>query len=82
MENRPFFDPYSQFGPNTVSNVPPAYIPPMPNNDYLGPVITPKEFYEQQASYYRYLTSMMDYTMKSREYEKTVHPEKNKNNMN
>lgn len=76
--NRNFFDPYSNFGV-TPSNVPPAYIPPVPNGEYVGPAAGLKEFYEQQAIYYRYLTTMMEYNLKAREYERQVKQEKSKN---
>lgn len=78
MDNR-FFDPYAQFG---VPNTPPAYVPSQSTpatNEYIGPAITPKEFYEQQEVYYRYLITMMDYNMKSREYEKALRQEKANN---
>ncbi len=81
MDNRNFFDPYAQFG---VSSTPPAYVPQPSNstNEYMGPAITPKEFYEQQEVYYRYLITMMEYNLKSREYEKVMRQEKNNNNKN
>jgi len=82
LENRNFFEPYPNFNQNV--NVPPAYIPSMPmqtpTNDYLGPAITPKEFYEQQSVYYRYLTTMMEYNIKSREYERLMHQDNKRNN--
>lgn len=81
LENRNFFEPYPNFNQNTNVNVPPAYIPPLPNNEYLGPAVTPKEFYEQQSIYYRYLTTMMEYNIKSREYERLISQE-NKRNTN
>lgn len=80
MDNRNFFDPYAQFG---TINTPPAYVPSQSTpstNEYMGPAITPKEFYEQQEVYYRYLITMMDYNMKSREYEKLLRQEKSNNN--
>lgn len=79
MDNRNFFDPYAQFG---ALNTPPAYVPPQfapTTNEYIAPAITPKEFYEQQEIYYRYLITMMDYNMKSREYEKVLRQEKANN---
>lgn len=79
MENKSFFDPYSQF---IQPNTPPAYVPPIPNNDYLGSAVTPKDFFEQQATYYRYLTTMMEYNLKSREYEKALRQDKCKNSPN
>lgn len=81
MDNRNFFDPYAQFG---ASNTPPAYVPQSQTttNEYMGPAITPKEFYEQQEVYYRYLITMMEYNLKSREYEKAMRQEKNNNNKN
>lgn len=78
MDNR-IFDPYAQFGSVPT---PPAYVPPQSapvTNEYIGPAITPKEFYEQQEVYYRYLITMMDYNMKSREYEKVLRQEKANN---
>lgn len=77
MDNRNFFDPYAQFG---TLNTTPAYVPTQSTpitNEYISSAITPKEFYEQQEVYYRYLITMMDYNMKSREYEKALRQEKN-----
>lgn len=82
LENRNFFEPYPNFNQNV--NVPPAYIPPLsapnPTNEYFGPAITPKEFYEQQSVYYRYLTTMMEYNIKSREYERLIQQDNKRNN--
>lgn len=78
------FDPYMQFGmsPN-MPGTSPAFTPFMPqlqmqNADYmLGAPVNLKDFYEQQIIYYRYLTSIMEYNIKLKEYDRYI-GEKNK----
>ncbi len=61
-KNQPFFDPYNfNMQPNTINqqNIDPA-IEQMPN---------PMMYYEQQYMYYRYLTQVLEYKIKLKEYE-------------
>ena len=68
MEDRFFFNPYGFVG-GFNTNIPPNMMPP-PNfnqNPNTNSKITPKEFYENQYYYYRYLNEAMDYQIKSQE---------------
>lgn len=62
-KNQPFFDPYNfnTMQQNTVgqSNIDPT-MDQMPN---------PMMYYEQQYMYYRYLTQVLEYKIKLKEYE-------------
>lgn len=61
-KNQPLFDPYNfNMQPNTINqqNIDPA-IEQMPN---------PMMYYEQQYMYYRYLTQVLEYKIKLKEYE-------------
>lgn len=62
-KNQPFFDPYNfnTMQPNTVGqqNIDPT-MDQMPN---------PMMYYEQQYMYYRYLTQVLEYKIKLKEYE-------------
>ena len=71
LENRPIFDPYI-FGTNP--NVPPNIsLPPnITNGGFLPQEFSPKDFYQNQYYYYRYLNEYLDYTMKRTEYEKKL----------
>lgn len=63
-KNQPFFDPYNfNVQPNNISqqNIDPALDPTMNN---------PMMYYEQQYMYYRYLTQVLEYKIKLKEYEK------------
>lgn len=75
LDNRQFFNPYGMPGAFNMTGGPNSIIPPSGNipgmNNELFPLITLKDFYEGQYMYYRYLTQMLDYTIKSKEYEKT-----------
>ena len=69
MEDRFFFNPYG-FGTPFGNNIPPNMMPPpnftqMPNSNNK---MTPKEFYENQYYYYRYLNEAMDYQIKSHDF--------------
>lgn len=74
-KNQPFFDPYN-------FNV----APQMPQMPYMQPDITPgmenamspTMYYEQQYIYYKYLTQVLEYKMKLKEYEKTNRDTPNK----
>lgn len=66
-KNQPFFDPYN-FNLNNV---------PQQNNinqqipeELFQPTPNPAMYYEQQYMYYRYLTQMMEYKIKLRDYER------------
>lgn len=68
MENKQFFDPYNfnnmQIQPNpTISQIPDI------NSAISMPEVSPKMFYEQQFWYYSYLTKMLEYKIKLKEYE-------------
>ena len=71
MDDRFFFNPYMFGIPNT--NVPPNLVMPpnlSPQNNNLND-ITPKDFYENQYYYYRYLNEFMDYQIKYNDYMKS-----------
>lgn len=68
MEDKFFFNPYGFQGP-FFNNIPPNMsIPPNMTNNLNQEKISPKDFYENQYLYYRYLNEAMDYQIKSREY--------------
>jgi len=68
MEDRFFFNPYGFGGFNP--NLPPNVMPPpnIANSPNVTSKISPKEFYENQYYYYRYLNEAMDYQIKSQEF--------------
>ena len=83
MEDRFFFNPYG-FGTPFGGNFPPNMMPP-PNfaqNPNLNNKMTPKEFYENQYYYYRYLNEAMDYQIKSQDYAERMSKSFNSNNKN
>ena len=73
MENKQFFDPYN-FN-NVVTNTPCAQNAVQLPDDIAGmsntgiPNLSPIMFYEQQFWYYNYLTKMLEYKIKLKEYE-------------
>ncbi len=69
MEDRFFFNPYG-FGAPFGTNLPPNMMPPpnIANSPNANNKTTPKEFYENQYYYYRYLNEAMDYQLKSQEF--------------
>ena len=69
MEERFFFNPYG-FPGGFGHNLPPNMMPPpnIANTPNVNSKISPKEFYENQYYYYRYLNEAMDYQIKSQEY--------------
>lgn len=76
MENKQFFDPYNfnnmQMQPsvNTTQS--------MEDNSFSQMMqMSPSMFYEQQYWYYNYLTKMLEYKIKLKEYENM---NKNKSN--
>lgn len=65
-KNQPFFDPYN-FNPQPN---------PMPHQNMAQDMsmaidnpLNPAMYYEQQYMYYRYLTQMLEYKMKLKEWE-------------
>lgn len=78
MENRAIFDPYL-FGPNP-NITPNVSLPPNITHGGLFPQeFSPKDFYENQYYYYRYLNEYLDYTIKRNEFEKKINSSKNSN---
>lgn len=72
-KGQPYFDPYNF----NLQNMQPGMQPnmqgmpnmnQMPDMDMMGG--NPAMFYEQQYMYYRYLTQMLEYKMKMKEWEK------------
>ncbi len=65
-KNQPFFDPYN-FNAQQITNNPNMQqnIDPM-----MDTVANPMMYYEQQYMYYRYLTQVLEYKIKLKEYEK------------
>ena len=65
-KNQPFFDPYNfntqqiTHNPNMQQNIDPM----------MDTVANPMMYYEQQYMYYRYLTQVLEYKIKLKEYEK------------
>lgn len=81
MEDRFFFNPYgfnTPFGNNLPPNMmPPPNISSMPNTNSK---MTPKEFYENQYYYYRYLNEAMDYQIKAQEFAERMSRASNSQN--
>lgn len=72
MENKPFFDPYN-------FNMQPTAQPQtnMEDTTFIPNMgLDPTMFYQQQFWYYSYMTKMLEYKMKLKEYENM---NKNKN---
>ncbi len=67
MENKPFFDPYN-FNNNMMQNAN-QQIPNDDNSFMPNMGIDPTMFYQQQFWYYSYLTKMLEYKIKLKEYE-------------
>ena len=69
MENKQFFDPYNF---NNMVMQPATQVPAMQEDINFSPIASasPTMFYEQQFWYYNYLTKMMEYKIKVKEYEK------------
>lgn len=69
MEDRFFFNPYGfpgAYGPNLPPNMMPP--PNIASNINSSNKLTPKEFYENQYYYYRYLNEAIDYQIKSQDF--------------
>ncbi len=63
-KNQPFFDPYN-------FNVQPNNMPQQNMDPVIDPTMNnPMMYYEQQYMYYRYLTQVLEYKIKLKEYEK------------
>ena len=67
MEDRFFFNPYGFTG-GFNTNIPPNMMPPPNIVQSPDNKMTPKEFYENQYYYYRYLNEVMDYQIKSQDF--------------
>ena len=68
MENKQFFDPYNFNAMNIQPSINNNKIyEDNPSQQMLCP--SPTMFYEQQYWYYNYLTKMLDYKIKLKEYE-------------
>ena len=66
-KNQQFYDPYN------FSSVPnnQQFMPLQPNDMAPGiEAMNPSMYYEQQYMYYRYLTQMLEYKIKLKEFEK------------
>ncbi|MEG0073447.1 MAG: hypothetical protein RR922_03550 [Clostridia bacterium] len=65
-----FYDPYNFSGASPYMQG--AANPLFEGNEQMAipPAISPASQYEQQYMYYRYLTQMMDYKIKSKEYDR------------
>ncbi len=68
MENIPFFDPYNFLSVNNMQNM--KGINNTHPSSEIPQVISPKEFYENQYVYYRYLNEVLEYQMKKDEYDR------------
>lgn len=64
-KNQPFFDPYNFNTQQVNSNIPQQNIDPV-----MDTMANPMMYYEQQYMYYRYLTQVLEYKIKLKEYEK------------
>lgn len=73
-KNQPFFDPYNF---NTQSSITNTNTQPQSIDPMIDTMANPMMYYEQQYMYYRYLTQVLEYKIKLKEYEKL----NNSNNM-
>ncbi|MEG1705175.1 MAG: hypothetical protein RR290_01190 [Clostridia bacterium] len=70
-KGQPYFDPYNfnmQNIPNNMQAMPGMTPGSMPEMDMM--TSNPAMYYEQQYMYYKYLTQMLEYKMKMKEWEK------------
>lgn len=80
-KNQGFFDPYN-FNLQNSGNLgtPPTGIQPnsniVPNIDMMPQAMNPNMYYEQQYMYYRYLTQMLEYKIKLKEWENCTNTKK------
>lgn len=63
-KNQPFFDPYNF---NQVTQIQNQKLPP--EMEMMQDVANPIMYYEQQYMYYKYLTQMLEYKLKLKDYE-------------
>lgn len=78
-KNQPYFDPYNFNMQNNMQFMPggiPQQIEMQPPLDAIQGAISPTMYYEQQYVYYRYLSQMLDYKMKLREYDNVTRNDK------
>lgn len=71
-KNQGFFDPYNFNLQN--SSMPSQAATTQPNQNMMGmdvvpQVVNPNMYYEQQYMYYKYLTQMLEYKIKLKEWE-------------
>lgn len=66
-KNQPFFDPYN-FSSN-MQQTPNMQPQPQPDIN-MQDIANPSMYYEQQYMYYRYLTQVLEYKTKLREWER------------
>lgn len=67
-KNQNFFDPYNfSMQQHVPHNTP---MPPPDMNPGIDNPVNPAMYYEQQYMYYRYLTQLLEYKMKLKEWEK------------
>lgn len=71
-KNQGFFDPYNFNLQN--SSMPSQTTTTPPNQNMMGmdvvpQVVNPNMYYEQQYMYYKYLTQMLEYKIKLKEWE-------------
>ena len=71
-KNQGFFDPYNfnlqnSSMPNQAPTTPPNQN--MMGMDVVPQVVNPNMYYEQQYMYYKYLTQMLEYKIKLKEWE-------------
>lgn len=67
-KTQPFFDPYN-FNTNTNFQDPTQIQP-------IDQMNNPMIYYEQQYIYYRYLTQVLEYRIKMKEYEQIMNAKK------
>ena len=71
-KNQGFFDPYNFNLQNSSMASQSATTPPnqkMMGMDVVPQVVNPNMYYEQQYMYYKYLTQMLEYKIKLKEWE-------------
>ena len=68
-QNQGFFDPYNFNNMNSTNNDPMQ----IPGIDQIN---NPMLYYEQQYMYYRYLTQVLEYRIKMKEYEEAMSAKK------
>ncbi len=68
-KNQNFFDPYNFNNMNSTNNDPMQ----IPGIDQIN---NPMLYYEQQYMYYRYLTQVLEYRIKMKEYEEAMNAKK------